>query len=357
MKMKNKEKIEELIKKYPVNPYELLYKDICRNQIEVKNVECYKTLEQLEKLLLPTKLLSDKIIYKYLFLPFEDEGKSLKFIPLSLIRFYNSEEYAIAFPLGFNMRVRKGEDSISRDVFNLINLLYSFAELRLKDPIPISESDISKKFIRGRVKLKYVEKPVITKKEAKAILEKYRENRKRKLSSDSISLREYLKVVGLVYDALGFLEISKASIEEIIEKRRRYGDFRDCNLLDLPLDDVNAFEKWRKENVCGSHPFEIVAGYLYGGIYLFPPSHGRFMIYTSFPNEEIYKIICRLIKEKIPFTTNLKEILEVLSGEVFVNVNEPTPFPPRFIFYEDVKRKDKIVWDEFKEVRYKGKSV
>jgi len=351
-----KENLIKLIEKYRVDPYEISRSYLDRIDVRIESTAAYEKLKELENLLLPTKVGKDRRIYKYLFIPFIDEDGSIKLAPLTLVNLSKLEEYGVLSPTLIKLIVRRGSKDVEEKLLNLINLLYETAKIRSKSDANIEESDISPHFRIGKVKLKYVNgfEPVITREEAERVLREYEVNRSRRLASDNISLREYAYVVGLIYDELGLLDISKASIEDILEVRKRIGDLRDCGFLDLPLDDRSAFIKWKKENSCGSHPFEIIAGYLHSGMLLYPPINGRFVVYSDYIDKKMYKIVCRLIEEKIPFSTNIKKLLNTLTGEIYVNVNIPTPEILGIVYYDDVREKDKIKWKKLEEARYRN---
>jgi len=67
----------------------------------------------------------------------------------------------------------------------------------------------------------------------------------------------------------------------------------------------------------------------------------------------MYKIVCRLLEKKIPFTTDIKRIVDTLSGEIYVNVNISTPEILGAVYYDDVREKSKIIWKKIEEVKYK----
>jgi hypothetical protein len=319
----------------------------------VENEEIYKILKKLESLLLPTETIRDVgvKIYEYLFIPFKEDDK-LKFAPFSLSSDINFSTYRIQSEVDTSSIIKPGNKPVSENFSNFINLLYSFAEFQSKNHFKIKDEDISKHFRIGKVKLKYVIKPEISKREAKELMKKYKSNLKRKLPSDKISLREYLSVAEIIYDALN-LNNSK----DIIERRIAYGEFKDLSFLQLPLDDPDAFEKW-KENA-DSQAFEIVRGRQEKGVCLFPPKNRRYRIYIPFMFKESYNIIVSLLENKIPFKGNVKEVLGLLTGEAYVGVNKPI-LVPRFsdlvlyYFYDEIKRKDKIIWKRIREVKYKS---
>jgi len=350
-----KENLKRLIKKYEVNPYEISMLRVYKAEVWIENTDAYEKLQKLEALLSPTEERKDRKIYEHLFLPFIDKDNSVKLAPFTLVNLPKLEEYGIVSPTIINLIVRRGNNDIDKKLLNLINLLYETAKIRSKSDVKINDSDISPHFRVGKIKLKYVNefKPIITREEVERVLREYKFNRSRRLPSDEISLREYLNVVGLIYDALGLLDISKASIEDILKIRKEVGDFRDCGLLDLPLDDRYAFMRWKEENKCGSHPFEIVAGYSYNGILLYPPIKGRFEVFSDYIDERMYKIVSRLLEKKIPFTTDIKKLLDTLTGEIYVNVNIHTPEIQGTVYYDDVREKSKIIWKKIEEVKYR----
>jgi hypothetical protein len=49
------------------------------------------------------------------------------------------------------------------------------------------------------------------------------------------------------------------------------------------------------------------------------------VVYSDYIDERMYKIFCRLLEKKIPFTNYIKRIIDTLSGEIYVNVSIHTP--------------------------------
>jgi hypothetical protein len=67
----------------------------------------------------------------------------------------------------------------------------------------------------------------------------------------------------------------------------------------------------------------------------------------------MYKIVCRLLEKKIPFITDIKRVVDTLSGEIYVNVNIRTPEIQGIVYYDDVREKSKILWKKIEEVKYR----
>jgi hypothetical protein len=201
-----KENLRRLIEKYKVDPYEISMSHGHELELRIENTNAYEKLQKLEALLLPTKERKDRKVYENLFLPFIDEDNSVKIAPFTFVNLPKLEEYGITSPTIINLIVSRGNDDVDKKLLNLIDLLYETDQIRSKSDVKINDSDISPHFRIGKVKLKYVSKfnPVITREEVERVLMEYKLNRSRRLPSEEISLREYLNVVGLIYDALGF---------------------------------------------------------------------------------------------------------------------------------------------------------
>lgn len=80
-------------------------------------------------------------------------------------------------------------------------------------------------------------------------------------SWSSLSLRRYLEVASMAYDAV-FDELGSRSP---LEKYQSKADRRPGGMLDLPPDDTSAFERWHSSREwAGAHPWEIVFAHPHG---------------------------------------------------------------------------------------------
>lgn len=177
-----------------------------------------------------------------------------------------------------------------------------------------------------------------------------------KLENDKISLRDYLTVASIIYKSLG-----KKVSGDLKEDYKRYADFRDCGLLDLPLNDRDAFYKWyHSDEWLGCHPFEVVAGGLISiGILLFPPDEdGRYTLSVGSYIDDYVKAVKCLLQFNVPFKAPLlHKAHKILTGEEYVNVNDYNEGLLELVYvsYYDVKRKSKAEWEQLDGVFLKRK--
>ncbi|WP_369609621.1 hypothetical protein [Sulfurisphaera javensis] len=317
---------------------------------EYKSNELYEKLQEIEKLVYPSRENDYVRVYSYLFCPVKVK-KEIKYVPIVLIYLKCFDEYEIRI-LDKKIVIKKGEsDELDKKVKSLVYRLYEFVKLQHDNPVLIDIELIDKHYATGWVKRKYVVKPEITKEEAREVWNAYKDNLKNTLPSEEITLRDYLEVTKIIYEALG-LDTS-ADLKSLYLK---YADGRDCGMMDLPLDDAKAFKEWlHTESNCGGHSFEITRGGLHTyGIHLYPPDERkRYIVSAGDYYVSYYKAVKELIKRKIPFiASDLKFTLKYLTGEVKLRVNELDNLF-LWVSYYDVIRKDKIEWDEFREVEYR----
>ncbi|MBB5255253.1 hypothetical protein [Sulfurisphaera ohwakuensis] len=344
-------KVWEIIKKYPLILY-LMDFSYGGNKT-FKSTKAYDLLKEMENYIYPTREDDYVRCYYYLFLPVNVKGK-IKFVPTSFCYLKEFDEYEFFVHTKGGIRIGKGDEKLPQCYNSLLIRVYIFMKMQYEDPIFITTKDIYKHYLVGEVKLKYVIKPKMSKDDAKQLLIQYKENLKNKLQSDDITLRDYLEVVKIVYEA-NKLEMDN----DLKELYKRYADGRDCGMMDLPLDDKEAFKKWlHGEAHCGGHPFEIIrGGFITYGVYLYPPRNGRYTIIANDFIDEYINAVKEFLKRKIPFRApDLINVLKYLTGELVVKVNDYSDFPRHlFIFYSEVENKKKIKWEEVEEVNYRRK--
>ena len=315
--------------------------------------EGYNVLKELEGLVYPTREDDYVRCYFYLFLPVKVKGE-IKFVPTGFCYLKEFDEYEFFVRTRGSIKIGRGEGDLPPCYKSLLMRVYEFAKLQLESPTLITTEDIYKHYLVGEVKLKYVSEPKMTVEEAKRLLAQYRENLKNRLPSDDITLRDYLEVVKIVYEANG-LDVSR----DLKELYRRYADGRDCGMMELPLDDREAFRRWReKEAHCGGHPFEVMrGGFITYGIYLYPPRKGRYVIYANDFVEEYVNAVRELLRRRVPFVApDIVNALKYMTGELVVKVNDYSDFPRHmFIPYSEVRDKKRVKWEEIEEVKYRRK--
>ncbi|WP_150111446.1 hypothetical protein [Candidatus Acidianus copahuensis] len=294
-------------------------------------------------------------LYANLFFPVK--GKRIWFVPLTLTYFKETGEYEIRIDHS-TFRANKGEEQshISDQLKRVIKRVIDFAKLCNCFMEYIPTEHVHPLYRRGRVKLKYVWDKLMPISEAKELWRKYKENLKNRLESNKIMLRDYLTVVSIIYKSLG-----KKVTGDLKEDYKRYADFRDCGLLDLPLDDRDAFYRWYHDDEwVGCHPFEVVAGGLISaGILLFPPDEdGRYTLSVGSYVDDYVKSVKGLLQFKVPFSAPLlHKALKILTGEEYVKVNDYNEGLLNFVYvnYYDVKRKSKVEWEQSDGVCLKRK--
>ncbi|MBP1357866.1 MAG: hypothetical protein JZD40_05195 [Sulfolobus sp.] len=155
--------------------------------------------------------------------------------------------------------------------------------------------------------------------------------------------------------------IREGKYGDLKEDYKRHADFRDCGLLDLPLDDKDAFYNWYHSNQwAGCHPFEIVAGGLISnGILLWPPDEdGKYTLSAGSYIHSYVKAVKGLLEAKVPFKApDLYEALKILTGEEYVEVNDYNSGLLELVYvsYYDIKKKNKVEWEQLEGVFLKKK--
>ena len=349
MNTEKENRIWEIIEKYPLILYLIDFNYL--REITFKSTKIYNLLKEMENYIYPAREDDYVRCYFYLFLPVKVKNK-LKFVPTGFCYLKEFDEYEFFVHTKGGIKIGKGDEELPACYNSLIMRVYEFMKLQHQDPIFISTDDIYKHYLVGEVKLKYVTKPKMSNEEAKQILKQYKDNSKNKLPSDDITLRDYLEVVKIVYEANG-LKVDK----DLKELYKSYADGRDCGMIDLPLDDKEAFKNWRNSKAhCGGHPFEIIrGGFITYGVYLYPPREGRYTIIANDFIEEYINAVKEFLRRKIPFRApDLIDVLKYLTGELIVKVNDYSDFPKHlFILYSGVENKRKVKWEDIREENYR----
>lgn len=175
-------------------------------------------------------------------------------------------------------------------------------------------------------------------------------------SLPAMTLRTYLDSAALAYDAV-FPETRHLSPAD---KHRRWADTRHGGMLDLPLDDAEAFAAWNRSPAwTGAHPWEIVFG-LPLGIHLWVTapegSEAGWRLRLSAGAEGQYPAVVRmaLALGQAGRPVDLEradEIFRALRGQDDVRVG------PRFdqVHLEDLQRErpasvERVRWDPIRRI-------
>ncbi len=151
-----------------------------------------------------------------------------------------------------------------------------------------------------------------------------------------MTLRKYLETVAITKNAV-FKGLKSLSL---VEKYKKRADTRHGGLLDLPMDDAEAFKNWYcSGRWAGSHPWEIVYGHPHG--IMLAPHHDekgwKYILWVDslgWYDSAAYMAIA-LGEKKIFFEfRDSQEIISALKGADLVEVG---PFF-RMVSYEELKR-------------------
>lgn len=269
--------------------------------IFIKNDEMFNLAKQLSEKAFPNLVYSknDKR-WLYFYFPFKTF-----LIPFALIQQY--DKYYIAFQNGANITITKGDEKYNQIYKKIIEETLNFLP-KIKENPKIIEEKVPIKYRTGKIKLKhtnlYKKSFYISKSYAKEIKEKYLAHLKKVKPTYKINADEYLSIANLALKAL---------FPEEKEPYKKYCDRRSelLNSNNKNLSEVNP------------HSFEILAGYSKIGICLLPPFDGYYYLFSS----EIYytkllKIVEKFLENNIPFKFDYKKVLNWLTGETYIPVNE-----------------------------------
>jgi hypothetical protein len=190
-----------------------------------------------------------------------------------------------------------------------------------------------------------------------ARLEKALEHGKSAPSWSSMSLRKYLDVAALCYDAV-FDDLKKLDPRQ---KYKRRADQRHGGLLDLPAENAAAFERWYgSRQWAGTHPWEIVFAHPHG-ILLSPHREGNtWRFFLSVDTLGLYVSAAHMAiaigEAGVPFELmRATEVVAALRGEDWVEVG---PFYGQLTLEElETQRKEAvrhIEWDPPQVLRLRG---
>jgi hypothetical protein len=103
-------------------------------------------------------------------------------------------------------------------------------------------------------------------------------------------------------------------------------DNRHEGLLDLPLNDPEAFAEWHKNRVGGGHPWEICRGgnSTHISLYVMSSGGGWQLCLSGFSTTRVVetaKMAIALFERGVPFVLAMKEeMLQMLTGRDFVGI-------------------------------------
>ncbi|MGC9020903.1 MAG: hypothetical protein ACP5KE_06835, partial [Candidatus Methanodesulfokora sp.] len=173
--------VAEIIDKYPLV---LHYLGLSyTNKRVVQSDDLYFLLRKIEELAYPTREDDYVRSYYYFFLPIKMRS-GIKFAPVLIFYLKENDEYDVCLHTAGCFTVRRGNQEPDELYVNFLRRLHEFAVLQIKNPIFITTDMICKRYLVGRIKLKYVTKPQMKIEEAREIMKQYRKNKALRLESD-----------------------------------------------------------------------------------------------------------------------------------------------------------------------------
>lgn len=139
-----------------------------------------------------------------------------------------------------------------------------------------------------------------------------------------MSVSSFLEYCRTCYLAIGYEAIDPTLPAR--EMYRRMADGRDDGLLDLPLDDAEAFRQWCGRGSLGGHPFEICRGGSRTHISLYPTKREQgwqltLMGFSRARVEETAKMALALFRAGAPLCLPHKEeMLRMITGADFIGI-------------------------------------
>lgn len=321
----------------------------------VKNTEIYEIVRKIIAKAHPEVLEFGDKLWSGFYIPAK-KGRRKILVPMD-IRIVKKLRKFFVFVSNFGVfEIRKGKE-ISEEIKIIKDCLkevLDFIRVLKRNP-EIVYKKVPYHLREGKIKAKYVMKKTLPILEARKILKKL----ELKVKIKEISLNEYLRVAGICYKSVFGKKIKNLSY---LEMYKRYADGRDCGMLEIKdPDSKKEFIKWLKTKAhCGGHPFEIIFSWFNHGILLYPPSKDRPYFVVTFGNfglaEAYFRIVKRLIKEKISFKApDIKEVLDYLTGELMLKVNDPYDIFKSVIVSDEDKDLIKLVeWEKLKLPKWIG---
>ncbi|MGC9085038.1 MAG: hypothetical protein ACP5IT_02510 [Thermoproteota archaeon] len=325
----------------------------------IENNEIYSLVKKLVSKVFVTYQDKFEKRWFYFFLPLRIRKRFIC-IPFAVVKY--KKDFFVSFKrLHTNsMRIKKGNKRYEDFYFNIFKDAIRF--------LPLTEKLNPEKFIpydirQGKIKGKFVLRKVMSKEEAEEIKREYKKQLERR--TERVSLSDYLNACAISYRA-AFGD--KVQHLKPVEMYKKFADGRDCGMLEIKdYDSKEEFEAWLKEKShCGGHPFEIVFSWLGHGIHLYPPEEDSPYFLLNVTNygyaEEFVKMLKSLIENKIPVRTyDLDEVLEFLTGESYIRVNDYGEHYIDYIFFSGGKEEKHLLpfieWDEVTPVRLKSRKV
>lgn len=175
----------------------------------------------------------------------------------------------------------------------------------------------------------------------------------------SMSLQRYLEVAAMAYDAV-FEDLKALAPREKYERR---ADRRHGGMLDLPVKDSAAFERWfTSREWSGAHPWEIVFAHPHG-VLLSPHLDKRaWRFYLSVDTLGLYVDTARMAiafgEKGVPFELiRAGDVIPALRGEDWVEVG---PFHGQLALEELERRRRgaaaRIAWDALPQLRVRSQA-
>lgn len=308
---------------------------------------------------LPTKEKNDTR-WEYFYLPMKQKSR-LICTPIWVMLYqslYSIWFFGINRSFG-NLIVDKGNKNVFEDYNLFIDEAIRFIPLMKETGNQIVERTFPYDYRKGKILKKYFydTEKLMLEAEKNEIETAYRKHLEKKLTLGEVSLNDYLNTAAICYEG-AFQERTKGMAP--LDMYHRWSDKRDFGMLEVDPDSKKEYMKWLITNGSrGSHPFEIVYSPVKSGIHLYPPEEKypfyRLSVGNSVYNKSFINMAVALVKHNVPFEADAAEVIDDLTGEKFVGVND-NGFDT-FDYNDSREYREKyfphIQWEEIKVLKWK----
>jgi hypothetical protein len=272
-----------------------------------------------------------------LYLPLRRGGGEIA-IPMYVVKVKLRWMKEPAITVGFfkhgHFEVRRGNKGYEKFYGDIISDAAKLMSLVKKRGGDIIRYLVPYDYREGKIKRRHLIGRRMPETSKKRILEKHNEHTSKNLKIvGGCSLNEYLNTAAICYRAAYGKEkkkMNRVTGKAPVEMYSSFADGRHGGMMDIKdRDSKKEFMGWVKSDKWeGSHPFEIVYSSLEHGIHLFPPTDNNDWKYglrvTNYGYaEDFIKMVEALIDNEIPFQAHsINDVLDYLTGEMYVSVNE-----------------------------------
>jgi len=329
------------------------------SSLSIKNDSLYSKLRYLTDIAYPSS--QDKLEKRWdsFFIPLKRRGELIS-LPLFVL------DYQSNFYLSFlrqSWEISKGDKGCLGDSELVSKIVYEaarFASVIKSSGTSIIEQTFPYDLRIGKIKRKHTirKTDLMQQEEREQIEENYKQHQTKNLKIEEVSLNDYLNTAAICYRTI-FGDKTKG-----MTPRQMYdcwADHRHDGMLDVKdPSSKSEYTYWQHHKIGGGHPFEIIFSMIETGLHFYPPIKEQPHYSLSTSHEFYYEPLLRsaeaLIKNNVPFQTrDLEKILNYLTGEAYVDVNE---HDLDSIHYRNNKRCREryfkfIEWDPIKVVKFK----